>query len=292
MSAKKILTIDDDDSIRLLLKVLLKQAGYEVEGKGSAEEGLEELKNNKYDILLLDIILPEQTGIDILPEVVKNYPDMDVIMISGYGDMGVVMDCFRMGAYDYIAKPFSKDYLVSSVERCTKKELPPEVAHEYDENVNFLYDVSKAIKNPMPIDKLAETIILAGMKTLKTDSGSLMLVDEEAQELVLKKTLGLNKDKIKTNRVKIGEGISGWVAKEKKPLLFVDEYEDNPEFKKNEPCKDIKSAVIVPLVLEDKLVGVLNVNNVVSERKLSDQDLKMMTIFSKDCARAIVNLTA
>ncbi len=292
MPGEKIYAIDDDESIRLLYKVILEKEGYEMTMQESAEAGLEELEKNKYDVLLLDIVLPEKSGIDILPEIREKYPEMNVIMISGYGDMEVVMNSFRLGAYDYVAKPFSKDYLLASVKRCIKKRVPLETMHEYNECVDYLYGISKAIKEPMPIDKLINLIISAGMSTLKADSGSLMLVDEDNQELVIKKTLGLNKKKIKNSRIKIGEGISGWVAKEKKPLLFVDDYAGNPQFVKNEPRRNIKSAVIVPLLLEDKLLGILNVNNITSERTLTDQDLKLMTIFSKDCAKAIARSIA
>lgn len=288
MPGKKILVIDDDAAIRLLCKTILKMAEYEVETKENVAEGLAELEKNKYDLLLLDIQLPDKYGTEALPEIKEKYPEMSVIMVSGYGNMEIVMGCFLMGAFDYVAKPFSKDYLVRSIKRCLERKGPIEEIEEF-KDLNYLYEISKAMKEKMPLDKLIKMIISAGLSTLKADSGSVMLLDEKTQELVIKETLGLKKEKFKSSRIKIGSGISGWVIKVKQPLLFTDNYDDDPEFSKNEKRSEIKSAIIVPLIHEDKALGVLNINNIVSERVFNDQDLKLMTLFARDCSKALVN---
>ena len=110
----RILVIDDEKSIRNTLKEILEHEKYEVDTAGSGGEGLELMKEKEFDVLLLDIKMPEMDGMEVLAEVMESY-DIPVIMISGHGTIETAVDALKMGAYDYIAKPLDLNRLLVTV---------------------------------------------------------------------------------------------------------------------------------------------------------------------------------
>ncbi|MBS0619235.1 MAG: response regulator [Spirochaetes bacterium] len=114
-STPHILIIDDDETISLLQIHLLEKAGYSVDRAGTGAIGLERLRNEKIDILLLDLMLPDTDGLTIL----KSLPQLrleatpDIIVLSALDDPQTTFECLRAGAYDFIRKPFyHEEYLL------------------------------------------------------------------------------------------------------------------------------------------------------------------------------------
>ncbi|MBI9065809.1 MAG: sigma-54-dependent Fis family transcriptional regulator [Salinivirgaceae bacterium] len=111
----KILVIDDERSIRNTLKEILEYEKHEVEIASDGMEGLELLKKNTYDVALLDIKMPEMDGMEVLEIVTKDYPDLQVIMISGHGNVDTAVKAVKMGAYDFIEKPLDLNRLLVTI---------------------------------------------------------------------------------------------------------------------------------------------------------------------------------
>lgn len=122
MDSLTILTIDDNDSIRLSIVSYLEDLGYDILDAGSGEEGLEVIKDREPDLILTDIHMPGISGIDILNYVKDNYPDTPVIIISGAGEIDSVVRALRAGAWDYISKPIEDlSFLKYSIEKVVKR---------------------------------------------------------------------------------------------------------------------------------------------------------------------------
>lgn len=112
-----ILFVDDDAELRLIVKEQLGLAGFAVD---EAEDGLvaiERLNHSKYDLLLLDITMPGKSGLDVLTFVKQNSPECRVIILTGVVGLSVAIESLRLGADDYITKPYNMDYLVASIKR-------------------------------------------------------------------------------------------------------------------------------------------------------------------------------
>ena len=106
MEKIKILVVDDEQRVRDEISEFLTQNKYKVYKAGLPSAAFELLKNNEIDIVILDIKLPEMDGLTVLPRIKKDYPDIEVIMISGHGDMSSVIEAMRQGAADFFPKPF------------------------------------------------------------------------------------------------------------------------------------------------------------------------------------------
>lgn len=115
MSNGKILAIDDERNIRRLIKNEFSFEGFEVTVAGSGEEGLRMFEADRFDAVLLDIKLPEIDGIQTLRAIKDISPESEVIMITGYGDVQSAVEAMKLGARDYITKPFKLDELLALV---------------------------------------------------------------------------------------------------------------------------------------------------------------------------------
>ena len=111
----KILVIDDEKSIRETLKDILEYEDHKVDIAEDGEVGLEQFKNNKYDIVLLDIKMPKKDGIEVLEDIFSVATDVPVIMISGHANIDTAVESIKKGAYDFIEKPLDLNRLLVTI---------------------------------------------------------------------------------------------------------------------------------------------------------------------------------
>jgi putative two-component system response regulator len=116
-----ILIVDDEPIVRRVLSGKLEAAGYRWEQASTAEEALAKIKRNPVQLVILDIMMPGKSGVELLAQIKAGHPDIAVIMATAVVDINTAIDCMKQGAYDYITKPFNLDEVVLSVERALEK---------------------------------------------------------------------------------------------------------------------------------------------------------------------------
>jgi len=132
---KSILIVDDEVAIRKLLRQKLSRSGYWCEEADSAEQTLDKLRSSPTELVLLDIKMPGESGIELLPEIKASYPDTAVIMASAVTEIGIAIQCMREGADDYICKPFNLDEVALSIERALEKRRLQLKIKEYQQHL-------------------------------------------------------------------------------------------------------------------------------------------------------------
>ena len=172
MNEGKILAIDDEQNIRHLIKNEFSIEGFEVATAGTGEKGIRLLDNHSFDVVLLDIHLPESNGIEILKLLKQKSPNTEVIMITGYGDIKSAVESMKHGAREYITKPFKLDEILALVKqtikenrrRAVRKERAKET--EPDPDADYIQCPSSAmqpayqlLKKVSPTDK---TVLIQG----------------------------------------------------------------------------------------------------------------------------------
>jgi two-component system response regulator FixJ len=110
-----IYVIDDDDAVRESLEFLLKTAGNAVRSFDSAKAFLEILPEVGAGCVITDVRMPEMTGIELLRQLHKTHPDLAVIVITGHGDISLAVEAMKIGAADFLEKPFDDDQLLAAV---------------------------------------------------------------------------------------------------------------------------------------------------------------------------------
>jgi two-component system response regulator PilR (NtrC family) len=104
-----VLVIDDEEVMREILESLLTQEGYRVKVASSASEGLEVAEREPVDLAIVDVMLPDQSGIDVLDELKKSDPELVVVMITAFASVETAIEAMKRGAFDYVTKPFKND---------------------------------------------------------------------------------------------------------------------------------------------------------------------------------------
>jgi two-component system response regulator AtoC len=125
---EKIMVVDDEPSIRKYLQTLLEVDGFDVEAVSSGREAIAKINNgDRPDFIILDVLMPEMNGIDTLKELMQIDRTLNVVMLSCSNEVGTVVEAIRMGAHDYLTKPFEKSELDAAMLKSRqKKELTTE----------------------------------------------------------------------------------------------------------------------------------------------------------------------
>jgi len=122
MGAQRILVVDDEENLRHFLSMILEDKGYYV---GTAEDGaaaLRQLEKDSWDIVLCDIRMPHMDGIALLQAVQARGWDPTIIMMSAYGTMETAIEAMKLGAYDYVSKPFNSDEIILTLRKAEERE--------------------------------------------------------------------------------------------------------------------------------------------------------------------------
>ncbi|MCX8093264.1 MAG: GAF domain-containing protein [Candidatus Goldbacteria bacterium] len=157
--------------------------------------------------------------------------------------------------------------------------------------LEHLTELTKHINSTLELNKLLDNMLQISTDMLQAEAGSILLLDEDGDELIFAAATGEKKDKLKDIRVPVGEGIAGWVARENKSVLVADAQNDPRFFKKVDQKTSFKttSIIAVPLLTKDKLIGVVEVLNKKDNQLFNEEDKQLLEAFANQAAVAIEN---
>jgi response regulator RpfG family c-di-GMP phosphodiesterase len=277
----KILVVDDEPGMQDWLSYELQQQGYMVVTASNGNEGLAKVGQDKFDIAIIDIMMPGMDGITFLGRLKKINPDIEAIMTTGFGTLETAIASIRKGAYDYINKPFNGDEISVVIEKALEKRRLRETV--------ALYEISKAMVSTIEFDQLLKIVIDLTTAVLKSDDASLMLYDHEKKLYIAAASYDLNDTGRKDTRLAIGEWAADQIAEEREPLLLVESFEKTPWFHQIEGLQEIKTGLIVPLVGKNNILGFLNINRLQVNEPFTETDLPRASVFASQIALAVEN---
>ena len=119
---KRILIVDDDKDLRFNLSCILKEEGHEVIAAADGKQALKALALSAPDLVLLDVRLPGMDGVELLEEMKKIEKNLPIIMLTAYSDVKSAVKAMKLGAFDYITKPFDNEELILSIKRALQTQ--------------------------------------------------------------------------------------------------------------------------------------------------------------------------
>ncbi|MFQ5356037.1 MAG: sigma-54-dependent transcriptional regulator, partial [Mariprofundaceae bacterium] len=155
-----ILLVEDEKPLRDALQHALSQAQYHVIAVSSALQARETMKENKFDIAIMDIRLPDGNGIDLLREFRHQDQDLCVIITTGYAEVDVAIDAIRLGASDFIRKPFDIDELLIRIEEALKSRNLSRTNRELNRQVQTMHSEETFIGQSESVVRIRKTIEL------------------------------------------------------------------------------------------------------------------------------------
>jgi two-component system response regulator AtoC len=118
----RILIVDDEETFRYMLTSLIEAEGYTANAAADGVQGINAVQAKAFDVALLDVKMPKVDGVEVLKFIKEYSPDTEAIMVTAVGDVRIAVDCMKLGAYDYITKPFSTEELLSTIERALERK--------------------------------------------------------------------------------------------------------------------------------------------------------------------------
>ena len=158
MSVCKILVVDDEESIREFFEIMLKREGYEVQTAPNGREALELLKKVQVDLIISDMQMPEVSGLELLTKVKELDPEMVVLMITAFGSTDTAVEAMKLGAYDYIQKPFKIDEVKIIIRQALEKRSLKLENQQLKKELGTKYAFDNIIGGAPPMMRIYEMV--------------------------------------------------------------------------------------------------------------------------------------
>lgn len=155
---QKILVIDDDTSLRRVLEYTLQQEGYEVFTAASGEDGLSVFDEQKPALVITDMKMPGMNGFEVLKGVKERSTDTLVIIITAFGEVDVAVEAMKLGAYDYVTKPFSRDELKLTVKKALQLRGLSEENRQLREELSGRLDSRNIVGSSRAMERVLDTV--------------------------------------------------------------------------------------------------------------------------------------
>jgi len=309
-----ILIVDDDEFIGESLRDIFGEIGsYYAEVAYDPFEGLEKLKNDNFDIVLSDILMPKMDGIEFLKKIKEMDPTLPVVMITGFPTVDVAIKAMKEGASDFITKPFRFNQIKIIAEKLVReRKLLLENAQLQNvlkqkktiealnknlsakvKETSILYSISESFSGSQVEDEDIEVIYsrLAEMAAEITGSSFslLMLFDEDSKELIPKTTFGLKGYRI-ADAVPYKKSLMFGSIKNKSPFIM-----NNSPIKKPEEIGILdsefrcRSLSFLPVMIKEKIFGILIVGNYDENKEFNQNDIMLLQNLTKKASLNIEN---
>jgi PAS domain S-box-containing protein len=281
-----MLVVDDEIELMTALCEALTVQGYKAVGSASAHQGLALLQAEEFDLLLCDLMMPEMDGIALLQAALDVDPYLVGIIMTGQGTIQTAVDAMKVGAFDYILKPFKLQTLLPVLSRALH------VRQLRLENVQLretvaMYELGQAIASTLDTRTILHQVVDGAMRQVNGDEASIMLPTSDGKALYVAAVRGKGREALLGERVPMAQSIAGWVAHHRQPLTLHGAVSD-PRFASLRPRTDI-TAVALPMLAGGNLVGVLNVNAVQRRRPVTLGQVRALSILANLAAAALAN---
>ena len=276
ISTPKILIVDDDRDICQLIRRSLQGLDCECTDAYDGWQALEQIETGQFDLVVLDLMLPGPSGIEILRHIRQRKIDTDVIVLTAYASLESAVEAIRMGAHDYITKPFNATTLRATVEQVLEKR-------RLAARLTAIYNLSREILLLSDVKQICEAVLATIKQVLEFQTCALGLIDEERNEIYWLATCGVGQP----SRVSLngGKGITAAAVQAGEPIYVPDVRED-PRY--IEVKKTTRSELAVPLEVQGRVIGVLNIESDEVDA-FSPHDIKLLSILAAQTAVAIEN---
>jgi CheY-like chemotaxis protein/HPt (histidine-containing phosphotransfer) domain-containing protein len=274
----RILIIDDDPGMHGMLQISLAPLGYNVVAAENGRQGLEMLEAEPFSVVILDIMLPDLDGIEILRRIREQWPEIEVIMLTAYASLETAIEAVRLGAYDYVTKPFRLDAIRSAIKRSMEKQ-------HLMARLTAIQDLSREMALSLDVHQVAETVLDFVGRVLKFQNCGLWLIDGQKDELYQLAARGTEQGAVPALSLSKEKVIIAIVARSGEPL-YVPNVRQVPKYMTVGSVN--QAALAVPLRLKERVIGVLNVESAEADAFGAD-DVRLLSTLAAQAAVAIEN---
>jgi len=287
MAEQRILVIDDDPQVIEFCTEALWASGFVIESSLNGREAIALLKEKEFDLLIVDLMLPDIDGFEILRIAKEHAPSTAGIIITGYGTMERALESIRVGAQGFVEKPFTAGDLIVAVQDVLerKQSLYEDLRLEVWTPILGIID---ALTSEIDLDRLPRLIVETIKFGFRADRISLMLLDDEGEQLSVVDAIGLS-DEIIGATYRADEGVAGQALQVGGPITLSTEVDLDSPVPDEAGQADAFWAVCLPLQTRGQVTGVLNASRLPSSLAFGQNDLQLLSTLCGPIATAIEN---
>ena len=295
MNDDLILVVDDDILIiDYLARILLPKNGYRAINARTGTQALETVYRQQIALILLDLDLPDMSGLDLLHQLVEGGYRIPTIMITGHGSEKVAVEAFRLGVQDYLGKPIDEQALIEALNRGLantrlkrEKELLTAELHKQISWLTTYSQIGKSVSSTLNTDEVLRRIVAAGVELTRAQEGFLALLEKSTGQLYLRAVKNIDERVSKSIRLPVEDSLIGNVVQTASPIRITQIPDEN--LLKVSTGFLVHSLLYVPLISKDQVIGVLAVDNPTDQRSFNDEDETRLTGLADYAAVAIEN---
>ncbi len=300
MAKEKVLVIDDNREISTLVsEYILGPAGYQTAVARDGIEGLDKIRSENPDLILLDLEMPRLGGLGVLEVLQAERRVAPIVLMTSHGSEALAVTVFRKGVRDYVIKPIDAEELLGVVERAlTEARLRREKERLIEDlrttnlelerrvsELNALYGIGRSVTAVLDLDRLLGRIVEAAVYITGAEEGSLLLLDEDTNELFVRAAQGLEERYARDFRLRVQDSLAGKVIRTGEPMVI----NRAGGLHKVKTSYLVNSILYVPLKAKERVIGVLTVDNRISAEDFTRNDLFLLSLLSDYAAVAIEN---
>jgi DNA-binding NarL/FixJ family response regulator len=291
----QVLVVDDERFFREAIREVLDRAEVKCVLAASGAEALEAARDESIGVVILDIRLPDQSGLEVFRQLRDTRPDLRVIILSAHTDQESVLEALRLGAFDYLAKPIHEEELSLAVRRALETfgvvSGWSRLRHRIvllEKTLEELWEKARETGADEPAQSLREGAVQAVSEILGAARTSLMLLDEDGTALRVAAARGFKVSPDEAGEVPVGEGVAGTAMARSEPIL-VDDVDGDERFAGRAPDDRYasNSFAVAPLAAGTRALGVLCATERTSGEPFGEEDLALMRIMSVQLAQML-----
>jgi two-component system NtrC family sensor kinase len=297
---ERILIIESSEEvINLLNDRILNPSGYETLVATNGQEGLRRVTEERPDLILLDLHMPDITGLEIVEALHDTGPAIPIVLMIFPGSEEIAVETFRLGVKNYVVKPLEPRQVVEAIEdtlrpsrlRREKQLLTEELMRTNQRleqrvrELTMLSDITQTMITTQDVQTLLSSVVDASVSLTKADEGMLFLIAEETGQLYLRAAKGTGEERARILLLPAHDSLIGQVVKTGEPLRIA-----SPDPRLHFSVKTgymVNSLLYVPMKFRGEVVGVLGVSNRVGDRSFSRTDHRRLELLAGHAVLAL-----
>jgi YesN/AraC family two-component response regulator len=281
----KILVLDDEQIVLDSVSRVLEGENYEVRTARGGEQAMEILKEGRTDALITDLKMPGMSGLEAMEALAEIDPDLSMIMLTAYPTIDTAVKAMKMGAVDYLRKPFTPDQLTALVDK-VMDDRKKRFERRYREDT--FEEIKGAISSTLNLKQVLNLIVEGVVKVMKVKGSSLSLLDKNREKLRVFAYHGLSQNYVEKGPLDSSKSLGEAILSGKYVWVQDAATDTRVQYPREAAREGIASILSVPLIVRNKVIGALRVYTA-EPREFSEDERKFLQGFAEQVAMAIEN---
>jgi len=280
-----ILVIDDEHIVHESVRRILEVEGYQVEGALRVADALKRLAETSFDLVLTDLMMPDDSGMKAVEAVARDHPLCGVVMFTGFATVESAVESMKLGALDYLPKPFTPEELLDVIEKGLAKVRKLRRDREIEQTYS---EAEKAIKSSLDLKEILGLISGSVTALLKMKGCALYLHNKKSDTLDLMAAKGLSAQHLERVNALPADKFPDVLAEGK--VVTVSQAEFGARLQRPEAAKEegIVAIISVPLKVKEAVLGMLRLYSG-DRTAITDEEMDLLLKFAEQSSRAIEN---